>query len=205
MKEFFRLFEPSEKKALFMVGTRNSGRKGIGCAVQYEGKYYVLTCRDVVSPEGTGAENGLEPIVDGYCSNHTQHVGKHRSKVQDILCDDKRSFLLLPDDQVLSFHFPMSADSIKRVKVYSYFLSDDGKRAQSIDWLYDDTTGKHSISRHLDGKNFLGSPVLYFDKNHKTFVVGVVGKEEDTYYPIFLESASLPIRGNFDPISGKKF
>ena len=43
--------QPSERKALFMVGTGNSERKGIGCVVECERKYYVLTCRDVASPE----------------------------------------------------------------------------------------------------------------------------------------------------------
>ena len=97
----------------------------------------------------------------------------------------------------MSSHFLLSADDKKKEKVYSYFLSDDGNRAQSIDWLYDNTTRNYSLSvdRDLDRKNFLGSPVLYSDKNDKTFVVGVVGKEENTYYPIFFKSTSLPIRG----------
>ena len=102
---FDGLLQPSERKALFMVGTGNSERKGIGCAVECEGKYYVLTCRDVASPEDAGADNEHEFIFDRYCSNLPKHVGKHRLKTQDILCDDKRSFLLLPDDQVLSSHF----------------------------------------------------------------------------------------------------
>ena len=188
MASLKRLLQPSEKKALFMVG---SERKGIGCAVECEEKYYVLTCRDVASPEDTKHEF----IVDGCCSKHPKNVEKHRSRVVDILYDDKRSFLLLSDDSVLNSHFLLSADSTKREKVYSYFLTDDGKRAQSIDWSYNNNTRKYSIRGDLDRKNFLGSPVLYYDKNHKTFVVGVVGKEENTYYPIFFESASLPICG----------
>ena len=194
---FDGLLQPPERKALFMVGTGNSERKGIGCAVECEGKYYVLTCRDVASPEDAGADNEHEFIFDRYCSNLPKHVGKHRLKAQDILCDDKRSFLRLPDGEVLSSHFLLSADDKKKEKVYSYFLSDNGKRAQSIDWLYDNTTRNYSLSvdRDLDRKNFLGSPVLYSDKTDKTFVVGVVGKEENTYYPIFFKSASLPIRG----------
>ena len=194
---FDDLLQPPERKALFMVGTGNSERKGIGCAVECEGKYYVLTCRDVASPEDAGADNEHEFILDRYCSNNPKHVGKHRPKALDILCDDKRSFLLLPDDEVLCSHFLLSADSKKKEKVYSYFLSDDGKRAQSIDWLYDNTTRNYSLSvdRDLDRKNFLGSPVLYSDKTDKTFVVGVVGKEENTYHPIFFESASLPYPG----------
>ena len=95
----------------------------------------------------------------------------------------------------MSSHFLLSADDKKKEKVYSYFLSDDGKRAQSIDWSYNNNTRKYSIGRDLDRKNFLGSPVLYSDKNDKTFVVGVVGKEENTYHPIFFKSASLPTRG----------
>ena len=192
---FDGLLQPPERKALFMVGTGNSERKGIGCAVECEGKYYVLTCRDVASPEDAGADNEHEFIFDRYCSNHPKHVGKHRLKAQDILCDDKRSFLRLPDGEVLSSHFLLSADDKKKEKVYSYFLSDDGKRAQSIDWSYNNNTRKYSIGRDLDRKNFLGSPVLYSDKTDKTFVVGVVGKEENTYHPIFFESASLPYPG----------
>ena len=192
---FDSLLQPPERKALFMVGTGNSERKGIGCAVECEGKYYVLTCRDVASPEDAGADNGHGFVLDRYCSKFPKHVDRHRQESQGIRCDDKCSFLLLPDDQVLNF--PMSEDSKKKEKVYSYFLSDDGKRAQSIDWLYDNTTRNYSLSvdRDLDRKNFLGSPVLYSDKTDKTFVVGVVGKEENTYHPIFFESASLPYPG----------
>ena len=176
-----------------MVGTGNSEREGIGCAVEWKGKYYVLTCRDVASPEDTGADNEHGFVLDRYCSKFPKHVDRHRQESQGILCDDKCSFLLLPDDQVLNF--PMSEDSKKKEKVYSYFLSDDGKRAQSIDWSYNNNTRKYSIGRDLDRKNFLGSPVLYSDKTDKTFVVGVVGKEENTYHPIFFESASLPYPG----------
>ena len=197
---FDGLLQPSERKALFMVGTGNSERKGIGCAVECEGKYYVLTCRDVASPEDAGADNGHGFVLDRYCSKFPKHEDRHRQESQGIRYEEKCSFLLLPDDQVLNF--PMCADSKKKEKVYSYFLSDDGKRALSIDWLYNKTTKKYSISRHLDRKNFLGSPVLYSDENDKTLVVGVVGKKEDTYYPIFLESTSLPIRGNFVPTRG---
>ena len=195
MGVFDGLLQPPERKVLFMVGTGNSERKGIGCAVECEGKYYVLTCRDVASPEDAGADNEHEFILDRYCSNLPKHVGKHRLKTQDILCDDKRSFLRLPDGEVLSSHFLLNADDKKKEKLYSYFLSDDGKRAKSIDWSYNNNTRKYSIGRDLDRKNFLGSPVLYSDKTDKTFVVGVVGKEENTYHPIFFESASLPYPG----------
>ena len=197
---FDGLLQPSERKALFMVGTGNSERKGIGCAVECEGKYYVLTCRDVASPEDAGADNGHGFVLDRYCSKFPKHVDRHRQKSQGIRYDDKCSFLHLPDGKVLCSPFRLSADYKKREKVYSYVLNDDGKQAQSIDWSYDNTTRNYSLSvdRDLDRKNFLGSPVLYSDRNDETFVVGVVGvvgKEANIYYPIFFKSASLPICG----------
>ena len=195
MGVFDSLLQPPERKALFMVGTGNSERKGIGCAVECEGKYYVLTCRDVASPEDAGADNRF--VLDRYCSKFPKHVDRHRQKSQGIRYDDKCSFLHLPDGKVLCSPFRLSADDKKRERVYSYVLNDDGKQAQSIDWSYDNNTRNYSLSvdRDLDRKNFLGSPVLYSDKNDKAFVVGVVVKEENTYHPIFFKSASLPIRG----------
>lgn len=81
-----------------MVGIGNSERKGIGCVVECEGKYYVFMCRDVVSFEDVGVDNEYEFILDCYCLNYLKYVGKYCLKVLDILCDDKCSFFFFLDD-----------------------------------------------------------------------------------------------------------
>lgn len=190
------------QKALFVVRSSPGAEiKGMACSVTKKSgrRAFLVTCTDVASPEDIGRNEGEGLIADRFCTLYPKHLEKHRIKIEDIRNDDKFSFI--PLSKASDFTFLMCEEMNGHfTKPCHSFAVIDNKETKRVDWSYDSTRCRHVIKTDHDLGNsaILGSPVLWTDRSNTTIVVGVVGSDGHSLFPIFFENNSHKIPGKKD-------
>lgn len=185
------------QKALFVVRSGPDDEiKGLACSVtKRSGKFFLVTCTDVANAEDIGRNDGNMFNADRFCTQYPKHKKKHRIKIQDIRSDNKFSFIPLPKIPDTTFPLNETMNGHFREPCHSFAVTDN-KEPKRVDWTYDHITCRHVTTGHANLKKsaILGSPVLWTDER-KTFVVGVIGSEDEALFSMFFDRTSLKVPG----------
>lgn len=126
------------------------------------------------------------------------HLKRHRLKNLDIRVDDTYKFSFICLSKIPDTYFPLFETVNEHfTKQCHSFAVTDNKEPKRVDWSYDRDLCRHIITgdANLEKKAILGSPVLWTNKKGTTFVVGVVGSEDDAFSPLFFDKGSLKVSG----------